>query len=445
MADHLYQRYSHYLIGESPPSAGNEPRSPVAKDRDRIVHCGAFRRLQRKSQIVGVQSFDFFRTRLTHTLECAQIGRGIAKRISDAGKLDLSGLVAAPQDFPDLVEAACLAHDLGHPPFGHNGEKALSKMVKEHGDGLFEGNAQSLRIVTRLEPKRLVKGQRCGLDLTATTLRAILKYRETEKEAKSAGKTKFCFYDDPDEQEVRAWLLDGEGAQETLAMRVLDLADDIAYACHDFEDGVWSRMIPISRLLADDDSERNLVWNYVTKDSPGLFNDTTVEQQLEGLFGPFRGESWARVPFDRSFGAKAGLKNFSAELIGKLIEDAVGDGSFPASKDALPRETRQQIALLKALATVYMITSPALETMRYGQRQLIERLFSAYWDNPEMLPQREEWRALEEANPGRLKEPIWREKCVLVRDHLAGMTDLFALHTHGEMFGTSAAPSLRKL
>jgi dGTP triphosphohydrolase len=139
----IYQRYY------TPPGRGdtNEhgSRAPVAKDRDRIVHSGALRRLQRKSQIVGVQADDFFRTRLTHTYECAQIGRAIALRST---KSDWKSVVTKAGDLPDLVEAACLAHDLCHPPFGHNGERALQTMMERHARGLFEGNAQSFRVVS---------------------------------------------------------------------------------------------------------------------------------------------------------------------------------------------------------------------------------------------------------------------------------------------------------
>lgn len=442
MASHPYERYSDYLGGRTPQLADGV-RSPVAKDRDRIIHCGAFRRLQRKSQIVGVQSFDFFRTRLTHTLECAQIGRGIATRIAN-GERDLTGIVTEPEDFPDLVEAACLAHDLGHPPFGHNGEKALSRKVREHGDGLFEGNAQSLRIVTRLEPKKIVKDEPCGLDLTAATLRAIVKYPEDEADAKASGRTKFCFYDDEDERDIRDWLLTGDWEMQRLPVRILNTADDIAYACHDFEDGVWSRMIPLSRLLDDGDPIRESVRAYIGQEHKELFSGTSIEEVLEKLFSQHKGASWAHVPFDRSFEAKAGLKNFTAGLIGQLIEDVTGDTASPLDdKDLFPRETKQLVAFLKALATVFMITSPTLETMRYGQRQLVERLFDAYWQNPEMLPQRETWRLLERRNPAQLEQPVWRAKAVLVRDHIAGMTDLFALHTFAEMFGAGAAPNLR--
>jgi dGTP triphosphohydrolase len=131
------------------PSQPEENRSEVEKDRDRIVHSSAFRRLQGKSQVFGAEMTDYFRNRLTHSVECAQIGRAIAQR-ADAS--DWQSAALSLEDFATSVEAACLAHDIGHPPFGHNGEEALSEALAQHLDGhLFEGNAHSFRIVTYVE------------------------------------------------------------------------------------------------------------------------------------------------------------------------------------------------------------------------------------------------------------------------------------------------------
>ncbi|MCW2926369.1 MAG: deoxyguanosinetriphosphate triphosphohydrolase, partial [Thermoleophilia bacterium] len=164
---------------------GDDPRPDVAVDRDRIVHSHAFRRLQRKTQIVGVHSIDFFRTRLTHTIECAQLGRALSMRLTDGSWAEV---VDEQSHLPDLVEAACLAHDLGHPPFGHTGEEALDQLLRERWGMRFEGNAQSFRIVTLLEPKKYARlespvGRPLGLDLTRATLRAMMKYPWRESES----------------------------------------------------------------------------------------------------------------------------------------------------------------------------------------------------------------------------------------------------------------------
>jgi dGTPase len=240
------------------PSQPEADRSEVVKDRDRIIHSSAFRRLQGKSQVFGAQTTDFFRNRLTHSLECAQIGHAIATRVGGA---PWSPCASSLEDFATVVEAACLAHDIGHPPFGHNGEEALSGCLKANLDGhLFEGNAQSFRIVTYVEPKQFgeVKAgyeRWLGLNLTRTTLKAIQKYPWIETDARVEEKTpKFSVFDDPDDHAYFDWVWGPETPAKTLATEIMDVADDIAYATHDLEDGVWSGMIPLYDLVGTDDA-----------------------------------------------------------------------------------------------------------------------------------------------------------------------------------------------
>jgi len=431
-----YARFSETL-GRVSDSVEHESRSPVAKDRDRIIHCGAFRRLQRKSQIVGVQSSDFFRTRLTHTIECSQIARALGARcVKNANEV-----VEDPSHFQDLMEAAALAHDLGHPPFGHNGERALIEMMKRHGAGLFEGNAQSFRIVTSLEPKVLVDNRACGLDLTRTTLRAIIKYPWTESQAKASDEKKFCFYDAEEDTEVAEWLFDGQPPDRTVATDMLEAADDIAYAAHDFEDGVWSGLIPLSRLLNQaDDAVRNKLQARIG-DKPA-FKAMSVPDALNELAEStyLYDEPWALFPFDRSRKARAGLKNYTADLIDKFIDGVTPDNAFRMLEE--DAELSRRLELLKGMATVWMIESAAESTVRFGQRKLVEDLFEGYWTNPQMLPNRETWSEAERA--GQTPEDradtaageyeVWRRKARVICDHIAGMTDLYALHVHGEMY-----------
>src|SRR5665213_3298403 len=286
MAGDPYDRFTEFLTStKRDQSHEHAGRSPVSKDRDRVIHCGAFRRLQRKSQIVGVQANDFFRTRLTHTVECAQIGRGIANRSLGS---NLEGVVGEDAHLPDLIEAACLAHDLGHPPFGHNGERALQAMMYKHARRSFEGNAESFRIVTNLEPKYQEADRWCGLDLTRTTLQAILKYPWDENDERAKEKKKFCIYDEPEDQDVFAWLFDGEEPKRTIATDILDAA------------------------------------------TPG-----------------------------------------------DAFAEPTGD-------------VQRKILLLKGMARVWMIESASQETLRFGQRRLVEDLFEGYWANTGML-QREAW------------------------------------------------------
>jgi dGTPase len=444
MAAPIYQRRSH-VVRAPQPDTEHASRSPVAKDRDRIIHSGALRRLQRKSQIVGVQSNDFFRTRLTHTLECAQIGRGIAQR---SLKSDLSGVVERQAHLPDLIEAACLAHDLGHPPFGHNGEAALQAMMRRHAGGLFEGNAQSLRIVTQLEPKVYVE-RAYGLDLCATTLRAIVKYPVFENSAGlDPGHPKFCFYDSEEDRQLVEWLYGGRKPERTLATEILEIADDIAYAVHDFEDGVWSGLIPLWALVRDEDDAREQVARRISERGDGKYfkGSATVEATLRRLLRPLEHVAWARVPFDRaSASSAAGLKNYCAGLIGNFIGEVTANDQFVNP----PPRLRREIAVLKAMAWEWLIAATEQETVRFGQRRLVEDLFEGYWANPAMLEAQSRWKEVSAASGHSKLDPrqhmVWPDKARLICDEVAGMTDLYALHVHAEMHQGGGAPSLRLL
>src|SRR6266851_8496367 len=219
------QRATARWAEELPKRAGGAAgtgRGPFERDRARVLHTSALRRLAAKTQVVEVDAGDFPRTRLTHSLECAQIGR------------ELGGALGCD---PDLVDAACLAHDLGHPPFGHNGESALADVAEPCGG--VEGNAQSLRLLTRLEAK--VPG--AGLNLTRATLDATLKYPWQAQ----PGQGKYGAY--ADDSEVFAWIRQGAPpGRPSLEAQVMDWADDVAYSVHDLEDGLHAGLITLQAL-----------------------------------------------------------------------------------------------------------------------------------------------------------------------------------------------------
>ena len=229
--DDLYDDADRERLVDEPAKRVDAPeRTPFERDRARVVHSASLRRLAAKTQVLGPQADDFVRNRLTHSLEVAQVARDLARPLGC---------------HPDLAETAALAHDLGHPPFGHNGEIALDALGRRCGG--FEGNAQTLRILTRLEAKTAdADGRSVGLNLTRATLDACTKYPwRARLEGRLDGK--FGVY--ADDQPVFSWLRDGvEGPRRCVEAQVMDLADDVAYSVHDLEDGIVGGRIDLGLL-----------------------------------------------------------------------------------------------------------------------------------------------------------------------------------------------------
>jgi dGTPase len=379
-----------------PPKANEAPRSPFERDRARVLHSSALRRLAGKTQVVGVGVDDFPRTRLTHTLEVAQVGREIG---------------AALGADPDLVDAAGLAHDLGHPPFGHNGETALDSMAQPCGG--FEGNAQSFRELVRLESK--VVG--AGLNLCRASLDAVSKYPWP----RHPGSRKFGVYAD----DVAAFTWMREGAPEgrrCLEAQIMDWADDVAYSVHDLEDGIHAGFVDLAVL--DDPAEAEALVE-VGRQLYGA-GDLDAVERLRAF--PW----WVRGRAVESQAGLIALKAMTSELTARFSLAAVlatrrRYGDAPLRRyDAdllVPDEERAECAVLKAVTARWVMARPGVTAAQARERQLLVELVGA----------------LRGAVPEAL-EPMfaaaWREatddaaRLRVVIDQVARLTDVSALRWH---------------
>ena len=342
-------------------------RGEFARDRARVVHSSALRRLGAKTQVLSPSGGDFARTRLTHSLEVAQIGREMA--------IDL-GLNA------DMVDMACLAHDLGHPPFGHNGERAVNDWAA--GIGGFEGNAQTLRLLTRIEPKVFGSdGSTYGLNLTRASLDATCKYpwslHEALPDVGADQSIKFGAYQD--DMPVFEWLRSGAPSRiKCVEAQVMDFADDVAYSVHDFEDAVVAGFVDLGSL-ADSASERELLQK-VSAWNGGVYS---VDQLAKGLDDLRHSPYWL-TSFQSSSIDLGTLKNLSSDLIGRFVGrtiQAIIDTS-PADSMArfgamidVPESVKIEIAVLKGIVSAFLMSHESRRPFYEWQRAMLTELADA--------------------------------------------------------------------
>jgi dGTPase len=349
--------------GEEPPKS--QSRSPFQRDRARVLHSSALRRLGAKTQVLGAGANDFVRTRLTHSLEVAQVGR------------DIGAVLGCD---PDVVDAACLSHDLGHPPFGHNGEKVLDGLAEDIGG--FEGNAQTLRLLTRLEPKIIGPDRPFGLNLTRATVDAAIKYPWRRGEGPDPSSSKFGVY--PDDVDVFAWAREGApGMRKCSEAQVMDISDDIAYSVHDIEDAVTGGALDLSRLA--DPMERAAAM-YVVQDwyTPG-----DPIEVLDAALARLESESWWVHRYTGSMRDAAALKDMASQLIGRFTGAVVeatrarhGHGPIArfAGEVVVPEQTRLEISVLKGLAAAYVMSSAAQRPVYAQQEQILHDLHAHLWN-----------------------------------------------------------------
>jgi len=344
------------------PETHSNRRSDFARDRARMLHSSALRRLAAKTQVLSpTAGIDFARNRLTHSLEVAQVGRELGASL---------GLEA------DVVDTACLAHDIGHPPFGHNGERALNDFAARIGG--FEGNAQTLRLLTRLEPKVFGDdGHAYGLNLTRASLDASCKYPwpADASVADPSGRAKFGFY--ADDAPVFRWLR--EGAPERvrcIEAQVMDLADDIAYSVHDFEDAVVGGYIDVAALhprAGDGLVEAIHSWTGGEFDRDAL---TAAFSRLAGL------DIWL-TDWDAGRMMQARLKNLTSQLIGRFVGAATRATreAYPhrllarfSAAVVVPESIRAEIAVLKGVVAAFVMSSDVRQPLYAQQREILAGL-----------------------------------------------------------------------
>jgi dGTPase len=400
----LYDDSARERVVAEPPKRVDAPvRTPFERDRARVVHAAASRRLAAKTQVVGPQTDDFTRNRLTHSLEVAQVARDLSRALGSA---------------PDLAETAALAHDLGHPPFGHNGERVLADLSE--GCGGFEGNAQTLRLLTRLESKTFdAEGRSVGLNLTRATLDACTKYPWPR--GGGPDPAKFGVY--ADDAQVFSWLRqDAPPGRRCLEAQVMDLADDVAYSVHDVEDGTVAGRIDLTAL------DQPAVWATVR----AWYLPTATDDELDQVLAGLRTQgSWPTTPYDATRRSLAALKNLTSDLIGRFcgaVQQAsfdAGDGPFVRYERDLvvPEQTRLEMAVLKGIAAHYVMEAPDRLAAMALERELMAELVAILaFRAPDELdrPYADDWAAAPD-DAARLR---------VVIDQVASLTDASAVAWH---------------
>jgi dGTPase len=350
------------------PEQHSNRRSDFARDRARLLHSSALRRLAAKTQVLSpTAGLDFARNRLTHSLEVAQVGRELATSLG----LD-----------PDVVDTACLAHDLGHPPFGHNGEKALNDWSV--GIGGFEGNAQTLRLLTRIEPKVIDEsGRSYGLNLTRASLDASCKYPWPTAQGvpDPSGRMKFGFYDD--DTEAFEWLRAGAPRRRRcIEAQVMDLSDDIAYSVHDLEDAVVNGYVDVATLGSGDGHD-----DLVTAMHEWVGRELSRDELVEA-FDRLRSQPFWVDSYDGGRLDQARLKNLTSQLIGRFAGAATQATRESYSQPSLtrfsasmvvPPEVIGEIAVLKGIVAAFVMTHGTRQPIYQHQRELLTGLADALW------------------------------------------------------------------
>jgi dGTPase len=438
-----------------PSGDGDKPwRDQYMRDYGRVVHSASFRRLQGKTQVFPGHESDFFRNRLTHSLEVAQIAEGIVDRLNHEDEFFKKQPLR-----PRLCATAALMHDLGHPPFGHNGERALDQKMLEFGG--FEGNAQTLRIVSHLEKKVIVDGHRHGLNLTYRTLASILKYDEVivgHRDAES--KVAKGYYECEAElvarikEKVTGGKVPPPGHFKTVECALMDLADDIAYSTFDLEDAVKVGFLTPGFILASSKEMLEEVARTVSRELKRSISAADVLEVFQELFEEMIGTNLVEaldqgdqegVPSrERALEVFAGGERASLNFVGssnlrtkmssKLVKDAIEgvvvevNEEVPAlTKVSLNNEAKLRVEVLKQYVYIAAISTHRVKIAEYRGTKMIDSIFDALSGKKGEMLLPDDVRYAHAECSG---EPARRR---VICDFIAGMTDRYAAEFYARL------------
>lgn len=429
-----------------PPSAGPKSyRSPQQRDRDRILYSSALHRLAYVTQVTAPESGHTFHNRLSHTLKVAQVGRRNVERLQAlVGRRELTGAAAHMVEAldPDAVEASCLAHDLGHPPFGHIAEHVLHDRALRYLPDGFEGNAQSFRIVTRLA----VRSSEPGMDLTMQTLNGLLKYPwrrwPFDQSLAKKRRRKWGAYDDDGEAfEFARWGWPPEVAaelpQRCLEAEIMDWADDLTYAVHDVDDFFRAGLIPLDRLATPDKTElthlETLLKN-AREEAPDAFPSFDVAELAEAARS-VASRAGTAAAYSHAYLDRQAMREFGSDLITEYLEAFSVENGATGPALTIDEKALREVAALKMLAVVYVIRRPNLGVVQQGQMRVVGDLFDRYFEaaaaassNRHIFP------------PG-AKERLEKEgdsearRARITLDLISGLTETAAIKLHNRLTG----------
>jgi len=406
-------------------------RTPGQHDVDRILYSSAYRRLTGVTQVVAVGERQLFHNRLAHTQKVAQLSRRIAQFLN-AHPDSTGGLRNVPggRIDEDCAEAAGLAHDLGHPPFGHIAEKALNERCDDVGTDGYEGNAQSLRIVTKLSVRRNLR----NLDLSDRTLNAILKYPWMSDHPEPPAKGKWGAYLTEREVFERVRGVRSSDIQQSVEAEIMDWADDISYAVHDLEDFYRAGFINLYGIQTDEVVRAEFFGRALAEWDGALWPEEQAREEFNEIQFQIK---TVEGPFDGSMKARATVNELGSSLINLLVSSSRLDAD---GRLLVPDKLRRQVHFLKQLTWQFVINEPSLATLQVGEVKVINDLFESLFTwlstekkRPQRLPTRlHDLRTMavdedypdEDARNGRV-----------VADYISSLTEDQAMDLHARLHG----------